>query len=168
MVDYVIIGAGSAGCVLANRLSEDPAVSVLLLEAGGTDKGMDIHIPAAFSRLFKSQYDWSYVTEPQPHLNNRQLYIPRGKVLGGSSSINAMIYMRGSPYDYDLWRDLGNPGWAYADVLPYFKKAEHQERGASDFHGASGPLNVTDLRCINPLTRTFVEAGVELGPRSEE
>ena len=163
MVDYVILGAGSAGCVLAHRLSEDPDTSVLLIEAGGSNTGWNLHIPAAFSRLFKSQYDWAYFTEAQSQLDNRQLYVPRGKVLGGSSSINAMIYTRGNRYDYDLWRDLGNPGWGFAEVLPYFKKAENHETGASEYHGAGGPLNVAALRDINPLTRAFVEAGIELG-----
>ncbi len=159
----MIIGAGSAGCVLAHRLSEDPNTTVLLIESGGSDSGLDLHIPAAFSRLFKSQYDWAYFTEAQSQLNNRQIYVPRGKVLGGSSSINAMIYTRGNRYDYDLWRDLGNPGWGFSDVLPYFKKAENHEAGASEYHGIGGPLNVAALRDINPLSHAFVAAGVELG-----
>ena len=163
MYDYIIIGAGSAGCVLAGRLSEDPAVKVLLLEAGGPDTRKEIHIPVAFSKLFKSPCDWTYYTEPEPHLGNRSLYWPRGKVLGGSSSINAMIYIRGHRTDYDQWRDLGNPGWGYADVLPYFKKSENQEHGASEYHGSSGPLHVSDLRTINPLADAFVEAGPEAG-----
>jgi choline dehydrogenase len=169
MVDYIIVGAGSAGCVLANRLSEDPKTTVLLLEAGGPDTKQEIHIPAAFAKLFKSAYDWAYHTEPQSHLNNRALYWPRGKTLGGSSSLNAMIYDRGSAEDYDHWRDLGNVGWDYASVLPYFKRAERQERGASDYHGADGPLNVADLRQVNPLTRAFVDAAVAAGiPRTED
>ncbi|HAE82282.1 MAG TPA: choline dehydrogenase [Ktedonobacter sp.] len=163
MFDYVIVGAGSAGCVLANRLTEDPATTVLLLEAGGPDEAQAIHIPAAFSSLFKSPIDWAYETEEQPHLNNRKLYWPRGKVLGGSSSINAMIYMRGNRRDYDHWHELGNDGWSYSDVLPYFKKAENEERGASEYHGTGGPLNVTDLRTLNPLSHAFVAAGVEAG-----
>jgi choline dehydrogenase len=163
MYDYVIVGAGSAGCVLANRLTADPAVSVLLLESGGSDTGKEFRIPAAFSRLFKSAYDWGYYTEEQAQLKQRKVYMPRGKVLGGSSSINTMIYMRGNRYDYDHWSTLGNRGWSYAEVLPYFKKAEHQERGASAYHGVDGPLNVADLRCVNPLTRAFVSAGVEMG-----
>jgi choline dehydrogenase len=163
MHEYVIVGAGSAGCVLAHRLSEDPAVSVLLLESGGADSAWEFHIPAAFSKLFKSVHDWSYYTEEQAQLKQRTVYMPRGKVLGGSSSINAMIYMRGNRYDYDHWSTLGNPGWSYAEVLPYFKKAEHQERGASAYHGVGGPLNVADQRYVNPLTRAFVTAGVELG-----
>ncbi|HEV2660012.1 MAG TPA: choline dehydrogenase [Ktedonobacteraceae bacterium] len=163
MYDYVIVGAGSAGCALANRLSEDPSTSVLLLEAGGADEVQEIHIPAAFSSLFKTPIDWAYETEAQSHLNNRRLYWPRGKVLGGSSSINAMIYMRGNRRDYDHWAALGNEGWSYADVLPYFKKSENEERGASEYHGSGGPLNVTDLRTINTLSSAFVEAGVEAG-----
>jgi choline dehydrogenase len=163
MYDYVIVGAGSAGCVLANRLTEDPTRSVLLLESGGADTAREIHIPIAFSRLFQSPYDWSYYTEEQEQLKQRNVYIARGKVLGGSSSINTMIYMRGNRYDYDHWCALGNQGWDYADILPYFKKAEHQERGTSAYHGVDGPLNVADLRCVNPLTHAFVAAGVELG-----
>jgi choline dehydrogenase len=163
MYDYIIVGAGSAGCVLANRLTEDPATTVLLLEAGGPDEAQEIHIPAAFSGLFKSPLDWAYETEEQPHLNNRKLYWPRGKVLGGSSSINAMVYMRGNRRDYDHWSALGNQGWSYAEVLPYFKKAENAERGVSDYHGTGGPLNVTDHRTLNPLSRAFVEAGLEAG-----
>ncbi|MGH2481307.1 MAG: GMC family oxidoreductase, partial [Ktedonobacteraceae bacterium] len=163
MYDYVIVGAGSAGCALANRLTEDPAITVLLLEAGGADEAQEIHIPAAFSGLFKSPLDWAYETEEQPHLNNRKLYWPRGKVLGGSSSINAMVYMRGNRRDYDHWRSLGNEGCGYSDVLPYFKKSENEERGASEYHGTGGPLNVTDHRTLNPLSHAFVEAGVEAG-----
>lgn len=163
MYDYVIVGAGSAGCALANRLTEDPAITVLLLEAGGADEAQEIHIPAAFSGLFKSPLDWAYETEEQPHLNNRKLYWPRGKVLGGSSSINAMVYIRGNRRDYDHWRALGNEGWGYVDVLPYFKKSENEERGASEYHGAGGPLNVTDHRTLNSLSHAFVEAGVEAG-----
>ena len=121
MYDYIIVGAGSAGCTLANRLSEDPQTSVLLLEAGGNDDKREIHIPAAFSKLFKTPYDWAYYTEEEPGMAQRKMYWPRGKVLGGSSSINAMIYIRGHHHDYDSWRDAGNEGWGYADVLPYFK-----------------------------------------------
>src|ERR1700730_3628866 len=163
MYDYVIVGAGSSGCVLANRLTEDPSTTVLLLEAGGPDEAQKFHIPAAFSRLFKTPLDWAYQTEEQAHLNNRSLYWPRGKVLGGSSSINAMIYMRGNRRDYDHWHELGNEGWNFSDVLPYFKKAENEERGASEYHGTGGPLNVTDQRSPNPLSHAFIEAGVEVG-----
>ena len=163
MYDYVIVGAGTAGCVLAARLSEDRHVRVLLLEAGGPDKKKEIRIPLAFSKLFRSEIDWNYSTEPEPHLNGRRLYWPRGKVLGGSSSMNAMIYIRGNPADYDRWRDLGNAGWGYADVLPYFKRAENQQRGASEFHGVGGPLDVCDLRHRHPLARAFVAAAEEAG-----
>jgi choline dehydrogenase len=163
MYDYVIIGAGSAGCVLANRLTEDPQVSVLLLEAGGPDRKQEIHIPAAFAKLFKTPLDWAYETEPQPHLGNRRLYWPRGKMLGGSSSMNAMMHIRGHRADYDGWRDQGNPGWGFAEVLPYFKQMENEECGASEYHGVGGPLNVADLRTVNPLTRTFLAAAGEIG-----
>ncbi|MGA7921162.1 MAG: choline dehydrogenase [Candidatus Acidiferrales bacterium] len=161
--DYIIVGAGSAGCALAARLSEDARTRVLLLEAGGADTAREIHIPAAFSRLFKTAVDWNYSTEPEPHLHNRRLYWPRGKVLGGSSSMNAMIYIRGNAADYDHWRDLGNCGWAFADVLPYFKKSENQQRGESEFHGADGPVTVADPECVNPLTRAFLAAANEAG-----
>lgn len=161
--DYIIVGAGSAGCVLAARLTEDPAARALLLEAGGRDTAREIHIPAAFSKLFKTGVDWNYSTEPEPYLNYRRLYWPRGKVLGGSSSINAMIYIRGNAADYDGWKNLGNEGWGFADVLPYFKKSENRERGANELHGAGGPLNVADLALVNPLTRVFIAGAEEIG-----
>jgi choline dehydrogenase len=161
--DYIVVGAGSAGCVLAARLTEDRRTRVLLLEAGGAGGAKEIRIPAAFSKLFKTGLDWNYATEPEPHLHNRRLYWPRGKVLGGSSAINAMIYIRGNRADYDYWRDLGNAGWGFADVLPYFKKSENQERGASEFHGVGGPVNVADPRYVNPLTRAFLAAAGEIG-----
>lgn len=163
MYDFIIVGAGSAGCVLANRLSADGRSLALLVEAGGPDRRQEIHVPVAFSKLFKSPVDWAYFTEAQPHLNGRRLFWPRGKMLGGSSSMNAMVYMRGHRSDYDGWRARGLAGWGYEDVLPYFMKAENQERGASAYHGAGGPLNVSDLRCVNPLTRAFVEAGAASG-----
>src|SRR5690348_2278197 len=169
MYDYIIVGAGSAGCVLANRLSEDPNIKVLLLEAGGSDSRKEIHTPVAFSKLFKTGCDWAYYTEPEPQLGNRSLYWPRGKVLGGSSSMNAMIYIRGHRHDYDHWRDLGNAGWSYRDVLPYFRKSEDQENGASEFHGAAGPLHVTNLRSTNPLSEALVDAAEQCGyPRNPD
>jgi choline dehydrogenase len=161
--DYILVGAGAAGCVLAARLSEDARARVLLLEAGGADRAMEVRIPAAFSKLFKSAMDWNYSTEPEPHAHNRRLYWPRGKMLGGSTSINAMIYVRGNRLDYEHWKSLGNDGWGFADVLPYFIKAENQERGASPFHGSGGPLCVSDLRYVNPLTRAFLAGAEELG-----
>jgi choline dehydrogenase len=163
MDDYIIVGAGSAGCVLANRLTEDAKASVLVLEAGKPDRAYAIRVPMAASLLYKSSFDWAFETEPQLALNDRRMYFGRGKGLGGSSTINSMIYMRGAPYDYDDWASLGNPGWSYAEVLPYFKKLEHYERGASEYHGADGPLNVADPRSVNPLTRAFVEAAVAVG-----
>jgi choline dehydrogenase len=161
--DYIIVGAGSAGCVLAARLTEDPYTRVLLLETGGAPRAREIAIPAAFSKLFKTAVDWNYSTEPEPQLHHRRLYWPRGKVLGGSSSINAMIYMRGAARDFDDWQQLGNPGWSYASVLPYFKKSEHQERGPSPYHAIGGPLHVSDLRYVNPLTRAFLAGSEEQG-----
>ncbi|MBY6204418.1 choline dehydrogenase [Halomonas denitrificans] len=157
--DYIIVGAGSAGCVLANRLTEDPDCRVLLLEAGPRDWNPFIHMPAGLAQLvrFKS-VNWGYETEPEPNLNNRRLYWPRGKVLGGSSSINAMCYVRGHRTDYDDWRDLGNPGWGFTDVLPYFRRSEDQQRGASEFHGVGGPLGVSDLSHVNDLSPVFIQA----------
>jgi choline dehydrogenase len=167
--DYIIVGAGSAGCVLASRLTEDPDVRVLLLEAGGPDDRQEIRVPAAFAQLFRTPYDWAYETEPEARLNGRRLYWPRGKMLGGSSSLNAMIYIRGNRHDYDTWRALGNDGWGYDDVLPHFKRAEHNERGASAYHGADGPLNVANLRYHNPLSEVFIDAAQEQGlPRNDD
>ncbi len=161
--DYVLVGAGSAGCVLANRLTEDAGVSVLLLEAGGPDDRAEIHIPAAFSKLFQSDVDWNYHTAPQQHMDGRSLYWPRGKTLGGSSSINAMIYIRGNAADYDDWAALGCDGWGYADVLPYFKKSEDSSRGAGPYHGAGGPLRVERPRDAHPAMLAFVAAAAEAG-----
>jgi choline dehydrogenase len=162
--DYVIVGAGSAGCVLANRLSADGKHSVLLLEAGPKDTNLWIHVPLGYGRLFKAKsVNWMYLTEPEAELNGRSVFQPRGKVLGGSSSINGLLYVRGQHADYDRWRQRGNQGWGFDDVLPYFKKAEDQQRGADDFHGAGGPLPVSDLGHPDPLSAAFIAAAVETG-----
>jgi len=162
--DYIIAGAGSAGCVLANRLSADPNIRVLLLEAGPRDWNPFIHMPAGLSRLvnFRS-INWGYETEPEPALNNRRLYWPRGRVLGGSSSINAMCYSRGHRADYDAWAVAGNPGWHWDAVLPYFMKSQDQGRGASELHGTGGPLSVEDLGHVNPLSEVFIQAADQAG-----
>ena len=162
--DYVVVGAGSAGCVLANRLSADGGHSVLLLEAGPKDNNLWIHVPLGYGRLFKEKtVNWMYQTEPEPGLDGRTIFQPRGKVLGGSSSINGLLYVRGQHEDYDRWRQHGNSGWGFDDVLPYFKKAENQERGADDFHGAGGPLPVSDLVHADPLSAAFIAAAAETG-----
>ena len=164
MYDYVIAGAGSAGCVLASRLSENPEVRVLLLEAGPPDTADEIHIPAAVNLLFQTAYDWNFQTVPQDRAGGRSIYWPRGRVLGGSSSINAMIYIRGNRHDYDSWRDdYGCEGWGYTDLLPYFLRAESNSRGASAYHGAAGPLSVQDLKFKSSLTGAFLSAARNCG-----
>ena len=169
MYDYVIVGAGSAGCVLAARLSENPATRVLLLEAGPPDDADEIHIPAAINTLFQSTYDWNYLTTPQERAGGRSIYWPRGRALGGSSSINAMIYIRGNRYDYDTWRDdYGCEGWGYTELLPYFLRAESNSRGASAFHGADGPLSVQDPKHKSALTTAFVDAARQSGQEAND
>ena len=164
MFDYIVVGGGAAGCVLASRLSEDPQTRVCLIEAGPADKSVLIHCPAGYAAAVKTGVaNWSFETVPQPGLNGRRGYQPRGKVLGGSTSINSMIYLRGLREDYEHWAALGNAGWAWADVLPYFKRAEHNERGADEWHGSGGPLNVMDLQSPNRVSRLFVDAGVQAG-----
>ncbi|HWF81525.1 MAG TPA: FAD-dependent oxidoreductase [Streptosporangiaceae bacterium] len=163
MPDYVIVGAGSAGCVLAARLSEDPAVRVTLLEAGPPDTAMEIHVPAAFGKLFQSKWDWDYLTDPEPGIDYRRRYLPRGKMLGGSSSMNAMIYIRGNRLDYDDWAAAGATGWSWHDVLPYFLRAEDNERGGSELHGTGGPLTVSDGRSRHALMDAYLAAAEEAG-----
>lgn len=161
--DYVIVGAGSAGCVLASRLTEDPLVNVLLLEAGGSNRHPNVMIPAAFAEQFHTGRDWDLATDPEPHCNGRSLFVPRGKGLGGSSAMNAMLYVRGRPLDYDTWEADGCPGWGWEDVKPYFVKAEDNSRGESEDHAIGGPLRVEDSRSPRDLTRTFLEAAEALG-----
>ncbi|MDM8167573.1 choline dehydrogenase [Roseovarius sp.] len=162
--DYVIVGAGSAGCVLANRLSADPTIKVVLMEAGGRDWNPWIHIPVGyFKTMHNPSVDWCYRTEPDPGLNGRRLDWPRGKVLGGSSSLNGLLYVRGQPQDYDRWQQMGNPGWGWDDVLPLFKRSERQERGADEFHGDQGPLSVSNMRLQRPICDAWVAAAQEAG-----
>ncbi|HUN96530.1 MAG TPA: choline dehydrogenase [Bradyrhizobium sp.] len=162
--DYVVVGAGSAGCVLANRLTANGKHSVLLLEAGPEDTNLWIHVPLGYGKLFKEKaVNWMYQTEPEPGLDGRTIFQPRGKVLGGSSSINGLLYLRGQHQDYDRWRQRGNAGWGYDDVLPYFRKAEDQQRGGNEFHGVGGPLPVSDWRHADPLSEAFVVAAAESG-----
>ncbi len=163
--DYVIVGAGSAGCVMAARLSEDPDVSVLLLEAGPPDANQNIHVPLGYLKLPHTEVDWDYWSAPEPLCNGRRIPLPRGRVLGGSSSINAMVYIRGNQLDYDSW-DI--PGWGWADLLPYFLKAEDNERGASEWHAVGGPLPVSEQRSGIPITKAFVEAAVQAGFANNE
>ena len=168
--DYVIVGAGSAGCVLANRLSEDPQTSVVIIEAGGEDRSRYIRVPAGvIEAMHHSEFNWDYYSEPEPALNHRRSWTPRGKVLGGSSSINGMMYVRGNALDYERWVELGASGWSYAEVLPYFKRAESFDQGADSYRGDRGPLRTTRGPRSNPLFDVFVEAGVQAGyPKSAD
>jgi choline dehydrogenase len=168
--DYVIVGAGSAGCVLANRLTESGKYRVLLLEAGPRDTNPWIHIPLGYGKLFTDlRTNWAYQSAPEPHLDNRSIYNPRGKVLGGSSSINGLVYVRGQREDFDGWRDAGNPGWGFDDVLPYFKRAEDQARGADAWHGTGGPLSIADPSEPHPICDAFIEGAEELQiPRNDD
>lgn len=164
--DIVIVGAGSAGCVLANRLSARADRAVVLLEAGGSDQHPNVRVPLGFAKLFRTSRDWALRSEPEPQLGDRSLYIPRGRMLGGSSSLNAMIYIRGRPRDYDDWAAQGNPGWSHAEVLPYFRRAESNARLGDASHGTTGPLIVQDPRSPNPISSAFVAAAVALGHRA--
>ncbi|MCC6468235.1 MAG: choline dehydrogenase [Alphaproteobacteria bacterium] len=168
--DYIVVGAGSAGCVLAGRLTESGRHRVLLLEAGPRDRNPWVHIPLGYARLFKNtRLNWMYQSEPEPELNGRQVYQPRGKVLGGSSSINGLLYLRGQKEDFDHWRQLGNAGWGFDDVLPYFRKSEHQQHGADEFHGTGGPLAVSDPTEPHPLCEAFIQAAGQAGiPRNDD
>lgn len=168
--DYIVVGGGSAGCVLANRLTADERTRVLLLEAGGTDRYLWIHVPVGyFKTMYNPLTDWMYKTEPCPGLGNRSLDWPRGKVLGGSSAINGLLYIRGHRSDFDHWRQLGCTGWSFEDVLPYFRRAEDQERGADELHGAGGPLGVSNMRIKREICDRFIDAAVEVGvPRNDD
>lgn len=168
--DYIVVGAGSAGCVLASRLSQDPAIKVLLLEAGPEDRSLWLHLPIGYGKtMWSTKYNWCLYTDPDPNMNGRRIYWPRGKTLGGSSAINGLIYIRGQREDYDHWAQQGNPGWSYKDVLPYFIKSEMNQRGASEFHGGTGPLKVSDIGQTHELIEAFVGGAEENGvPRTAD
>ena len=168
--DYIVVGAGSAGCTLAGRLSEDPATRVLLLEAGPADKSFWIHLPIGYGKtMWSKTYNWCFETDPDPNMNGRRIYWPRGKTLGGSSSINGLIYIRGQREDYDHWASLGNTGWSYDDVLPYFIKSEGNQRGASKYHGGDGPLKVSNVGPKHELIEAFINGAEQIGvPRTED
>ena len=168
--DFIIVGAGSAGCVMAARLSEDPSCRVVLLEAGGPDRNPWIHIPLGYGKtITDKRVNWCYETEPDPNLNGRRVFWPRGKVLGGSSSINGLVYIRGQAQDFDHWRQLGNTGWSFDDVLPYFKRSEDRLSGGDDLHGTGGPLAVSDVDEYDPISKAFIKSAVGLGfPRTDD
>lgn len=168
--DYIVVGAGSAGCVLAGRLSEDPATRVLLLEAGPADRSLWIHLPIGYGKtMWSPTYNWRFETDPDPNMNGRRIYWPRGKTLGGSSSINGLIYIRGQREDYDHWAALGNPGWSYDEVLPYFIRSEGNQRGGDAFHGGEGPLRVSDITAKHELIEAFIEGAGQTGvPRTDD
>lgn len=168
--DYVVVGAGSAGCVLAARLSEDPRTRVLLLEAGPPDRSIWIHLPIGYGKtMWSPKYNWCFHTDPEPNMNGRRIYWPRGRTLGGSSAINGLIYIRGTREDYDHWRALGNAGWGYDDVLPYFIRSERNQRGVSQYHGADGPLGVSDIGSKHELIEAFIAAAGQCGvPHSDD
>ena len=168
--DYIVVGAGSAGCVLAARLTEDHQTRVLLLESGPADRSIWIHLPIGYGKtMWSRRYNWCFYTDPEPNMNGRRVYWPRGRTLGGSSAINGLIYIRGQREDYDHWRDLGNTGWGYDDVLPYFIRSERNVRGADAFHGADGPLRVSDIGARHELIEAFIAGAGQIGvPRTDD